>query len=151
MKKAVIGGIVWYSWGFSAAFGAKDPGQVDSFIGFRKYLFCITGILYFASALMMKKMEITAMNSGFSNLLLHVLPCSTAATIVSGSIAERAQISDPSLYRVFSLYDWIRVVYPVVVALRREHGPGEKDGLIKWASKILHFPYFAGSGVFTRE
>ena len=35
---ACIGGIVWYSWGFSAAFGAKDPG---GFIGLRKYLFCI--------------------------------------------------------------------------------------------------------------
>ena len=73
MVDACIGAIVFYAFGFSAAFGAKSTG---GFIGFNKYLFC-TGL------------SDEPGNYGFEFWFFQYAFACTAATIVSGSIAER--------------------------------------------------------------
>jgi Amt family ammonium transporter len=115
---ACIGGIVWFAFGFSAAFGANKPG---GFIGFSKYLFCI-GLDDEENG-----------NYGSEFLFFQFAFACNAATIVSGSIAERTQIQ---IYIIFSAF-MTGFVYPVVVAWTWGNG---------WLT-AMGFKDFAGSGV----
>jgi len=115
---ACIGGLVWWACGYAFAFGNVDGG----FIG-KKY--------FFASG---KDMDYTMW------FFQYAFAC-TAATIVSGSLAERVQINT---YLLFSFF-MTGFIYPVVVAWTWGGGwltASDADGVSIWGYKD-----FAGSGV----
>lgn len=118
MVDACIGAIVFWAFGFSAAFGSNEQG---GFIGFNKYIFC------------MGLGDEESENHGFEFWFFQYAFACTAATIVSGSIAERTQLQ---VYVVFSAY-MTGFVYPVIVAWTWGNG---------WLQQ-LGFKDFAGSGI----
>lgn len=115
---ACIGGLVWFACGYAFAFGGVDGG----FIG--KKFFFATG----------EGMDYTMW------FFQYAFAC-TAATIVSGSLAERVQINT---YLVFSFF-MTGFIYPVVVAWTWGGGwltATDDDGNAYWGYKD-----FAGSGI----
>ena len=119
---ACIGAIVWWICGFAFAFGFKqdDEGNnTNNFIGSQ---------YFFASKL---GDDDAAYSYGFW-FFQYAFAC-TAATIVSGSLAERVNIPNYLLYSAFMT----GFIYPVVVAWT--WGGGFLSG---WG-----FADFAGSGV----
>ena len=111
---ACIGGLVWWAWGFGMAYGEVNGG----FIG-KKY--------YFG-----KEME--ADNQYGAWFFQYAFAC-TAATIVSGSVAERIKIN---CYLLFSFF-MTGLVYPVVVAWTWGSGWLSERGFTDFAgSAIVH-------------
>ena len=108
---ACIGGLVFWAWGFGLAYGDVDGG----FVGTKHF---------FGSGMEGRFAE------WFFQYASHVC---TAATIVSGSLAERVQINN---YLLFSFFI-TGFVYPVVVAWTWGGG---------WLSR-MGFSDFAGSGI----
>ena len=112
---ACIGGLIWWACGFGFAFGNVSGGFIGS-----KYFFAIG-------------LDDPNSSKGYADWFFQYAFACTAATIVSGSLAERVQIST---YLVFSLF-MTGIIYPVVVAWTWGGG---------WLS-ALGFSDFAGSGV----
>ena len=115
---ACIGGLVWWACGYAFAFGNVDGG----FIGKQ---------FFFASG---KDMDYTMW------FFQYAFAC-TAATIVSGSLAERVQINT---YLLFSFF-CTGFIYPVVVAWTWGGGwltASDAEGVAIWGYKD-----FAGSGI----
>ena len=112
---ACIGGLIWWACGFGFAFGNVSGGFIGS-----KYFFAIG-------------LDDPNSSKGYADWFFQYAFACTAATIVSGSLAERVQIST---YLVFSLF-MTGIIYPVVVAWTWGEG---------WLS-ALGFSDFAGSGV----
>lgn len=110
---ACIGGLVWWAWGFAFAYGAPET---NSFIG-SKYFF---------------GMDLEA-DGKYADWFFQWAFAATAATIVSGSLAERVNIN---AYLVFSFF-MTSFIYPVVVAWTWGGGFLGKLG----------FTDFAGSGI----
>lgn len=107
---ACIGGLIWWAVGYGLAYGDVDGG----FIG-KKYFFGI------------------GMEGQMGGWFFQFAFACTAATIVSGSLAERVNINN---YLLFSLM-MTGFIYPVVVAWTWGGG---------WLSE-MGFSDFAGSGV----
>lgn len=109
---ACIGGIVWWLWGFGLAYGGEPGG----FIG-KKYFF---------------GMEMEADKKYGDWYFQYAFAC-TAATIVSGSLAERVNINN---YLLFS-FAMTGFTYPVVACWTWGGG---------WLTELGYYD-FAGSGV----
>ena len=109
---ACIGGLVWWAWGFGFAFGDVNGG----FIG-TKY--------FFGAGL--------GESGNYGNWFFQFAFACTAATIVSGSLAERVNIN---CYLLFSFF-MTGFIYPVVVAWTWGGG---------WLTE-MGYSDFAGSGI----
>ena len=110
---SLIGGLVWWAWGFSFAYGGVDGG----FIGGNKYL---VG-------------QDLREDRQFANWWFQYTFAITAATIVSGAVAERINVYCYILYAFLM----IGFIYPVIVAWTWGGG---------WLDK-LGYVDFAGSGI----
>lgn len=111
---ALVGGLVWWGWGFAFAYGNVDGG----FIGSKYFL----GIGLGASD-----------DFQFHNWWFQYAFAATAATIVSGSVAERVNVY---CYILFA-FIMIGFIYPVIVAWTWGAG---------WLF-VRGFDDFAGSGI----
>ena len=109
---ACIGAMVWWAWGFGFAYGEVDGGVIG-----KKY--------FFGSGL--------AEDGLVGDWFFQYCFACTAATIVSGSLAERVNINN---YLLFSFFI-TGFIYPVVVAWTWGMG---------WLT-VNGFLDFAGSGV----
>ena len=109
---ALVGGLIWWAWGFAFAFGNVDGGFIGSkyFVGMD---ICEEGLN--------------------ANWWFQYAFAMTAATIVSGSLAERVNIYCYVLFAFFM----IGFIYPTVVAWTWGKG---------WLY-IMGYKDFAGSGV----
>lgn len=115
---ACIGGLVWWAWGYGLAWGVEEGG----FIG-TKYFFGMD----------MGPTKDKA--SPYGEWFFQFAFACTAATIVSGSLAERVNINN---YLLFSFF-MTGFIYPVVVSWTWAGG---------WlATMEPGFADFAGSGV----
>jgi len=111
---ACIGGLVWWAWGYGFALGVDSEGS--GFIG-SKYFFG-------------RGLE---EDGKFGEWFFQFAFACTAATIVSGSLAERVNIN---CYLLFSFF-MTGFIYPVVVAWTWGGG---------WLTE-LGYVDFAGSGI----
>lgn len=148
---ACIGAVVWYSWGHSFAHGEDGVGS-NAFIG---------GTNFFMHNSRDISPDEQEKASGFNNAnpyfafwLFQWAFAATAATIVSGAVAERCQ------FRAYIVYTFVITgfVYPIVVhwvwskegwlsAFRvDENSNGEEEPNIVF-NKSLGMIDFAGSGV----
>jgi len=109
---ALVGGLIWWAWGYAFAYGDVDGG----FIGTKYYL----GIGL-------------SENKQFADWWFQYAFAATAATIVSGSVAERINIY---CYISFA-FVMIGFIYPIIVAWTWGGG---------WLS-VKGFDDFAGSGI----
>jgi ammonium transporter, Amt family len=107
---ACIGGLVFWAWGFGLAYGDVDGG----FAG-KKHFFGYN------------------METRYAEWFFQYAFACTAATIVSGSLAERVKINN---YLLFSFF-MTGIIYPIVVAWTWGGG---------WLT-TMGFSDFAGSGV----
>lgn len=107
---ACIGGIVWWAWGYALAYGEVDGG----FAG-KKHFFGMH------------------MEGQYASWFFQYAFACTAATIVSGSLAERVKINN---YLLFSFF-MTGFIYPIVVAWTWGAG---------WLYEMGYLD-FAGSGV----
>ena len=108
----MIGGLIWYAWGFGFAYGNVNGG----FIG-QKYFVGI-GL---------------EEDRKYSDWWFQFAFASTAATIVSGSVAERINV----YCYIFFAFLMIGLIYPVIVAWTWGEG---------WLSNLGYLDY-AGSGI----
>lgn len=107
---ATVGGLVWWAWGYGLAYGDVDGG----FIG-KKYFFGYN------------------MEGQYGAWFFQYAFACTAATIVSGSLAERVNINN---YLLFSFF-MTGFIYPVIVAWTWGGG---------WLYEMGYLD-FAGSGI----
>jgi len=123
---ACVGTLVWYIWGYAFAYGAPE-NNVNEFMGHK----------HFAGSYMMttegSEKAITGTNH-FKDWFFQWAFCATAATIVSGGVAERIRFE---AYVVYSIV-MTGIIYPIVVWWTWS-GNG-------WLS-IKGYSDFAGSGI----
>lgn len=145
---ACVGALVWWSWGYSFAYG-ENGALPNEFIG---------GTNFFMANSDDVSPDPAEKESGFNNAssffafwMFQWAFAATAATIVSGAVAERCQ------FQAYLTYTFVLtgLVYPVVVhwvwsaegwlsAFRDKDGDGELDILF---DQSLGMVDFAGSGV----
>ena len=108
----LIGGLIWYTWGFAFAFGNVDGGFI--------------GKTYFVGINLERDRK-------YSHWWFQFAFAATAATIVSGSVAERINVY---CYILFAFL-MMGLIYPIIVAWTWGGG---------WLSKLGYLDY-AGSGI----
>jgi len=109
---ALVGGLIWWAWGYAFAYGDVDGGFI--------------GTKYFVGIGMKE-------NKQYADWWFQYAFAATAATIVSGSVAERINIY---CYITFAFL-MIGFIYPIIVAWTWGSG---------WLS-VKGFDDFAGSGI----
>jgi len=124
-----VGFLCWYSFGWAFAYGTSDdPGR---FVGYKQVFMDGTGDT----------------RSSYRNWFFQGAFCATAATIVSGAVAERTQLKGFAIF-VCVMTAWI---YPVVVywgwsgsglLVYKEKGTGKSVSFVGPA-----YADFAGSGI----
>ena len=111
---ALVGGVIWWTWGFALAFGNVDGGFI--------------GTKYFVGMELGKDRQL-------ANWWFQYAFAMTAATIVSGSLAERINVNCYILFAFFM----IGFIYPTIVAWTWGRGWLYEKGFIDFAgSGIVH-------------
>lgn len=122
---ACIGGLVWWAFGFAFAYGGTSDPDWNGFIGTSNF---------FAVGFDDTKPD------SYRDWFFQFAFAATAATIVSGSLAERVNIGN---YLVFSFL-LTGFIYPVIVAGTWNSGGWLSAG--KWNGDV-GYSDFAGSGI----
>jgi len=117
MIDACVAGLMYWSVGFAFAFGGDSLGHSGPFIGYRQFFLSETPA------------------SEYAFFFFQYVFAATAATIVSGAIAERASMISYFSHSIFIT----GFIYPLVT-----HWVWSDNG---WLSKYLYYYDFAGSSV----